>query len=183
MTGSKTISNLQSVLEITNTFIIKWNINAKRSSALEFSSDIFPHFIFLFCSTWGCDVEKSLGMNVLLWLIYDEAFLSCSYSSLSFSFSCGFSGPGHHCRQKEGTTINRNWTNYKADVPLYDGRRALSDGECLCYVHNLSLLSFFVLVFLSGFVLTVWFSRCLAFFFPYFIREFLIKPFLHYCFI
>lgn len=40
-------------------------------------------------------------------------------------------------RRRVGS-INRNWTNYKADVLLYGGGRTVS-GECRWYFHYLSL--------------------------------------------
>lgn len=50
-------------------------------------------------------------------------------------------------RRRVGS-INRNWTNYKADVPLYDGGRALSGGGgVLSLVLSLSLTSACYLLF------------------------------------
>lgn len=75
-----------------------------------------------------------------------SVFLSPPAASTALSFSCGFSGPGHRRRQKEGRDINRNGTNYKADVLLYDGGRTVSR-ECRWYFHYLLVFLFCCLKF------------------------------------
>lgn len=88
----------------------------------------------------------TLPLFFLLWLSRDQAILAD--------------------RRRVGS-INRNWTNYKADVPLYDGGRELSGkGEGVCGTFTLSELLFPV-VWLSVsefvFVSFVWLPPAFSF--------------------
>lgn len=81
-------------------------------------------------------------------------------------------------RRRVGS-INRNWTNYKADVPLYDGGRTLLGGGLSVVLS----LSFQALVFVSEFVFDCLVSLTLSgFLLPPLITMFLIEHFLHYYF-
>lgn len=127
-------------------------------------------YLYLYCTEWSwiTVVLHSLDMNTLaiivnLWLCF--SLLLCLplllHSSLSAVASQDWAD-----RRRVGS-INRNWTNYKADVPLYDGGRTqLGDGVSVVLLLSLSaqrllsvvLLFIFVPVFSSTVSLTVWIS-------------------------
>lgn len=148
------------------------------------------YILYLDCGTknWINLVLRSVSMNTLtvmvnLWWCFSLPFFLplLPHSSLCLSpwfFSAVASQDQAIVadRRRVGS-INRNWTNYKADVPLYDGGRTLSggggvgwrvgSGGCLWYFLYLSKLLFSVFFFSSpspSLSLTVSFLwLCLAF--------------------
>lgn len=120
------------------------------------------YFVFLYSTEWSwiTIVLHTVGMNTLtimvnLWLCFSLPFclplLPHSSHSLALPAVASQDQAFIADRRRVGS-INRNWTNYKADVPLYDDGRTLSGGG-VSVVLSLSLralvLCGFILYFLS----------------------------------
>lgn len=141
--------------------------------------DLSLYFLLLYCCalSWINVVLHSVSMSTLtimvnLWWCFSLPVLSPSsteqlphtapsHSSLSLFLSAVASQDRAIVadRRRVGS-INRNWTNYKADVPLYDGGRTLSVGS-ICGTFTISLSSCSLLFYslfpsLSMTVLFLW---------------------------
>lgn len=109
---------------------------------------LLAHFVFsILPRCWIvvqllCRVINTPAFMVNLWWWF---FFSCSvfychtaFSHYSLLSAVAAQDQATAADRRRVGSINRNWTNYKADVLLYGSVRKVS-GECLWYFHYLSL--------------------------------------------
>ncbi len=104
-------------------------------------------------------------MMMLFSLILSPPASALSHSSLSLFLSAVASQDlAIVADRRRVRSINRYWTNYKADVPLYDGGRTLTEGGLSVVLSEL-LLSV-VLLFISKFAFDCLLSQTPSGFLP-----------------